>query len=87
MCYEEPAPPESGCVSMEVHSEIGEENSTSECHEKYTAEVIEANYGRQVLTERYGEDVSCSLPIEKKRTQKITRLNTKTMKSVLFTCR
>ena len=25
-CCEEPVPPESGCVSMEVHSEIGEEN-------------------------------------------------------------
>ena len=122
-------PLESDGVSMEVHSESGEENnSTPEYHEE------EPNYGRQVLTESYEEDVSCSsagreeentedyqieykdneesvsfLPadreeenteddqidmkttkkvchfhvlIEKKRTQKMTRLNSKIMKKL-----
>ena len=46
---------------MEVHSESSEENnSTPEYHKVYTAEEIEANYGRQVLTESYEEDVSSS---------------------------
>ena len=78
---------ESDGVSMEAHSESGEENnSTPEYHEEYTAEEIEANYGRQVLTEST-KMCPVHLPIEKKRTQKMTRLNTKTMKKcVLFTC-
>ena len=37
-----------------------ENNSTPEYHKEYTAEKIEANHGRQMLTERYEEDVSCS---------------------------
>ena len=42
-CCEEPVPLESDGVSMEVHSESGEENnSTPEYHEEYTAEKIEA---------------------------------------------
>ena len=60
MCCEEPVPLDSG-VSMEVHSESGKENnSTPGFHEEYTAEEIDANYGRQVLTESYEESVSCS---------------------------
>ena len=68
---------------MELYSESGEENNcTPEYHEEYTAEEIEANYRRKVLTESYEDDVPVHLLIEKKRTQKMTRLNTKTMKKV-----
>ena len=52
-CCEEPVPLESDGVSMEVNSKSGEEkNSTPEYHEEYTAEEIEANYGRQLSVDR-----------------------------------
>ena len=42
-------PSEFDGVSMEVHSESGEENNcVTEYHEEYTTEEIEANYERQV---------------------------------------
>ena len=56
LCCEKLVPPESDGVSMEVHSESGEENnSTPEYHKEYTAKEIhvEANHGRQMLTESY----------------------------------
>ena len=75
---------ESDGVSMEAHSESGEENnSTPEYHEEYTAEEIEANYGRQVLTESM-KMCPVHLLTEKKKTQKMTRLNINSMKKVCF---
>ena len=86
LCCEEPVPYalESDGVSMEAHSESGEENnSTPEYYEEYTAEEIEANYGRQVLTESM-KMCPVHLLTEKKKTQKMTRLNINSMKKVCF---
>ena len=89
MCCEEPVPSEFDGVSMEVHSESGEENNyIPEYHEEYTAEEIEANYERQVLTESSEEDVSCShADREEENTEDDQVEYEDNEESVLFTCR